>query len=292
MASVPLGDVHHTPTHDMALSQPDGSFSVSPDSFAARQQRQIHYSPDSGTRTAAFGLGIVNPGSPEVRSDHPRGPVQFESQSHVYPDTSYNSTYSKTPHAGESADAFLLPQTPSTARSFTRPFSKGGTPPTYNNMSFMEPNTPRGWKPRRWCTWPWHWRLHESSFMYLFFLFGVGCAVGHHVYYSTLNGQPADNQVQMLRYGTLLAFASKAGLSAAVVAAYRQRVWATVRTRLMSVAALDSLFSATEDFISLWNLEFIKNAKTAVGLAAFVWYVGPKQPAGSECYHRQEGEVS
>ncbi|KAK2068373.1 hypothetical protein P8C59_003013 [Phyllachora maydis] len=45
-----------------------------------------------------------------------------------------------------------------------------------------------------------------------------------------LDGRPADHQLLMLRYGTLLAWTSKAGLSAAVVMAFRQRVWTTVRT--------------------------------------------------------------
>ncbi|KAK3356454.1 hypothetical protein B0T25DRAFT_451700 [Lasiosphaeria hispida] len=107
--------------------------------------------------------------------------------------------------------------------------------------------------------------------MYLFFAFGSACALGHHFYYSALDGKPATDQLQMLRYGMVLAFASKAGLSAAVVLAFRQRVWTTVRTRLMSVAALDTLFAATEDVAALWNWDMVKNAKIAVALAVFVW---------------------
>jgi len=68
-----------------------------------------------------------------------------------------------------------------------------------------------------------------------------------------------------------LAFASKAGLSAAVVLAFRQRVWTTVRTRMMRVDALDSLFAASEDLWALLNWEMIRTAKIAVALAVFVW---------------------
>ncbi|KAK4447953.1 putative formylmethionine deformylase-like protein, partial [Podospora aff. communis PSN243] len=75
----------------------------------------------------------------------------------------------------------------------------------------------------------------------------------------------------MLRYGMALAFASKAGLSAAVVLAFRQRVWTTVRTKMMRVVALDSLFAATEDLWALLNWEVIRTAKVAVALAVFVW---------------------
>lgn len=61
-------------------------------------------------------------------------------------------------------------------------------------------------------------------------IFGIVCAGGHHAFYQALDGRPADHQLLMLRYGTLLAWTSKAGLSAAVVMAFRQRVWTTVRT--------------------------------------------------------------
>ena len=107
--------------------------------------------------------------------------------------------------------------------------------------------------------------------MYLFFTLGLACAIGHHIFYNALNGRVADNQIQMLRYGTLLAFAAKAGLSAAVVVAFRERTWTTVRTRFMSVAGLDSLFAAAEDLVALFNWEFISKAKTAAALAVFVW---------------------
>lgn len=116
--------------------------------------------------------------------------------------------------------------------------------------------------PRRWSS---SWNA------YVFFAFGLACAIGHHVFYSALNGKPADDQLQMLRYGTVLAFGTKAGLCAAVVAAYRQRVWTTVRTRFLSIGALDSLFAATEDLRALWNWELVKDAKTAMALAVIVW---------------------
>ncbi|KAF6831177.1 hypothetical protein CPLU01_06875 [Colletotrichum plurivorum] len=114
-----------------------------------------------------------------------------------------------------------------------------------------------------------HW--NSSWNMYLWLLLGIGFAIGHHVFYQTLDGQPADDQVRMLRYGTILAFAAKASLGAAVISAYHQRIWSTVRSRLMSIAALDSMFAATENFIALLNWEFLKSAKAAAALALFVW---------------------
>ncbi|OTB09399.1 hypothetical protein M426DRAFT_50796 [Hypoxylon sp. CI-4A] len=107
--------------------------------------------------------------------------------------------------------------------------------------------------------------------MYLSFLFGVLCAIGHHIFYKTLDGRQAEDQLSMLRYGAILSIASKAGLVAAVVVAYRQRIWTTVRSRFLSVAALDSLFAATEDVTALLNFEVYTRAKVAMLLAAFVW---------------------
>lgn len=120
------------------------------------------------------------------------------------------------------------------------------------------------------CTWwPWQWR--KSWNMYFCLLFGVACAASHHFYYWSLDGRPATNQIKMMRYGTMLAFGAKAGLSAAVIVAFRQRVWTTVRKRFMTVGALDALFSATEDSQAVMSWEMVQSAKVAALLAAYVW---------------------
>ncbi|TLD10450.1 hypothetical protein PgNI_05239 [Pyricularia grisea] len=115
------------------------------------------------------------------------------------------------------------------------------------------------------------WRWHSWWGMFLFGIFGIACAIGHHAWYSSLHGKKAERQLEYVRYGTILAFGAKAGLSASIVMAYRMRVWTTVRTRLMSVRALDSMFAATEDVTAFFNWEFISRAKTVAALVAFVW---------------------
>lgn len=126
--------------------------------------------------------------------------------------------------------------------------------------------------------WPKNGRLydckpkwHPSYTMYVCFLFGLLCAVGHHIFYASLDGKVAGGQSEMLRYGTILAYAAKAGFSAAVVSAFKQRVWVTVRTRFMSIKALDSMFAAAEDMVSMLNFEFLRDAKGAYALALFAW---------------------
>ncbi|XXG96238.1 hypothetical protein Hte_002519 [Hypoxylon texense] len=161
------------------------------------------------------------------------------------------SPHGRFQHSRTDSRANLL-STPSTTA-----WRSPRTPPPY---SAMMPPTNRRW---------WHWQSAWS--MYLSFLFGICCAIGHHIFYKTLDGRPAVNQLAMLRYGAVLAFATKAGLVTAIVIAFKQRIWTTVRSKFLSVAALDSLFAATEDLSALLNLEIYKRAKLAMLLALFVW---------------------
>lgn len=126
------------------------------------------------------------------------------------------------------------------------------------------------WSHRVRARW-WKERWHPSFSMYLSFIFGILCAVGHHIFYASLDGKLAGNQSEMLRYGTILAYSSKAGFCAAVISAFKQRVWVTVRSRFMSIAALDSMFAATENMMAMLSLEFLKDAKGAFALALFAW---------------------
>lgn len=114
-----------------------------------------------------------------------------------------------------------------------------------------------------------YWLPHYS--MYFFLLVGILFAVGHHLFYRSLHGQDATNQIRLLRYGAVFSFLCKASLAAAAVTAFRQRVWMTVRRKVLTLAAVDSLFAATEDLPSLFNLELFRQAKLAILLALYVW---------------------
>ncbi|TDZ15130.1 hypothetical protein Cob_v011964 [Colletotrichum orbiculare MAFF 240422] len=143
------------------------------------------------------------------------------------------------------------------------------SPPPYVASNYLGPPNDRGKSSRMRKP---HCSLWHSSWnMYLFLLLGIAFAVGHHMFYHSLDGKLAEDQVRMLRYGTILAFAAKASLGGAVIAAYQQRIWTTVRSRVLSIAALDSMFAATENLLSLVNWEFVTRAKAAAALALFVW---------------------
>lgn len=155
----------------------------------------------------------------------------------------------------ETSQAYLL-QTPPVTTEWTR---ESPTPPPYTPAG-LPPKSPK-----RWFVWRPEW------IMFVFLLLGLFAAIGHHLFYKALDDRLADNQVAMLRYGTILAFVAKAGFVAATVTAFRQRLWVTVRNKLLSVGALDSLFAATSDISALWNREIYQKAKICMLLAALVW---------------------
>jgi hypothetical protein len=107
--------------------------------------------------------------------------------------------------------------------------------------------------------------------MYGFFAVGISGAVSHHAFYASLDGTEVREQLLMLRYGAALSYVAKAFLMASVVLAFRQQIWATVRRKLLSVDAIDSLFAVIEDPSAMRNLEVFKSAKVAMFLALVVW---------------------
>ncbi|KAL2159467.1 hypothetical protein VTH06DRAFT_2472, partial [Thermothelomyces fergusii] len=104
--------------------------------------------------------------------------------------------------------------------------------------------------------------------MYLLFFLGLAFAVGHHAFYTSLDGKPADDQIRMMRFGGLLSYAAKASLLAAVIFAYQQQIWVTVIHNTLRLRTVDSLFAATNEPQSLLNWEFVKKARVAVCLAS------------------------
>lgn len=109
--------------------------------------------------------------------------------------------------------------------------------------------------------------------MYCFLLLGIAGAISHHVYYTHLNGMPARKQNTMLRYGTALAYITKASLVAAIIFGLKQQIWATFRRKNMRVSTIDSLFASVDDPHALLNLELVTKAKTAFALAMLIWLV-------------------
>jgi hypothetical protein len=107
--------------------------------------------------------------------------------------------------------------------------------------------------------------------MYIFFFFGILGAMGHHIFYNSLAGREASNQLQMLRYGTALAYFTKACLVGSIIIAYRQRLWLTVRSKTLYVSTIDGLFEVVEDLSALLNSELWTSATIPGLMALFIW---------------------
>jgi len=118
----------------------------------------------------------------------------------------------------------------------------------------------------------WHIYWTTPAIMASLFVAGVMGAVGHHIFYTHLDGQPATEQLMMVRYGTALAFFTKSMLVSCVIVCYRQRIWHTLRNKAMTINGIDGLFSATEDPTMFFlNWEMVRNGKLATLMAICSW---------------------
>jgi hypothetical protein len=120
----------------------------------------------------------------------------------------------------------------------------------------------------------WHIHWITPALIIVMFVAGVLGAMGHHLFYVRLDGEPAEEQLKMVRYGTALAFFVKSTLVGCIIMCYRQRIWHTFRTKPMTIMGIDGLFSATEDPSQFfYNWEMISNGKLATFMAICSWYV-------------------
>ena len=118
----------------------------------------------------------------------------------------------------------------------------------------------------------WHIYWTTPAIMASLFVAGVMGAVGHHIFYTHLDGRPATEQLMMVRYGTALAFFTKSMLVSCVIVCYRQRIWYTLRNKAMTINGIDGLFSATEDPTMFFlNWEMVRNGKLATLMAICSW---------------------
>ncbi|KAK4121688.1 hypothetical protein N657DRAFT_600860 [Parathielavia appendiculata] len=143
---------------------------------------------------------------------------------------------------------------------YPSPYGGPSPPGGPGNPRFAQLTDSTGWK-----------MIYGGWSMYILFSLGFAFAVGHHVFYNSLHGKPADDQIGMIRFGGLLSYAAKASLVAAVVFAYRQQIWVTVINNVLQLRTIDSLFAAVDEPQALWSWELFKKARIAVCLAVLAW---------------------
>ena len=125
--------------------------------------------------------------------------------------------------------------------------------------------------------------------MFTALIFGILLAVGHHMFYSSLSGKPADTdsyrilggqfalskQEVKIAIGTLFAFLVKAALALAVAIAYTQVVWKAVKRQETSLLTVDTLFSILGNVSSFLSVSVWWKYPLLLLLAITVWYVSP-----------------
>lgn len=116
-----------------------------------------------------------------------------------------------------------------------------------------------------------HW-YHPTSMLCLWFV-GVGLAIGHHFYYASLHGKPAEDQEWVIRYGTAFAFVIQASFGASLTIAVKQFSWTLVRRTWTSLRGIDAVFSITSNPASFLVGEIWRKMPTLVLVGILVWGV-------------------
>ncbi|KAL1595906.1 hypothetical protein SLS60_009596 [Paraconiothyrium brasiliense] len=119
--------------------------------------------------------------------------------------------------------------------------------------------------------------------MLALFISGILVSVGHHLFYSRLDGtvvQSAEEkasryvtQIWIIRYGTAFAFLAKTLLASAVVIAYKQHIWINLRSKANSIATINVIFAATHDFLAAMSPDLFVSATVPALLALATWFL-------------------
>ncbi|RSM19573.1 hypothetical protein CDV31_001460 [Fusarium ambrosium] len=114
-----------------------------------------------------------------------------------------------------------------------------------------------------------HW--YHPSLMAVPWLAGFALAVGHHVYYASIDGKDAEDQRWVICVGTGFAFLVKARFAANLGIAIKQLVWTMLRRRSMSLRGIDALFAITTDPTAFLVHDIWMGMPCLVLLAVLLW---------------------
>jgi hypothetical protein len=109
-----------------------------------------------------------------------------------------------------------------------------------------------------------------------FMISGALLALGHHLYYHTLNGTRVtsiEQQTWATRIGTGLAFVSRAFLVTAVGVAAARETWSTLRNKSIRLYGINSMFNVLNSPMAFFSLDLWRHAKSLTVLAIFSWCV-------------------
>ncbi|UKZ96609.1 uncharacterized protein TrAFT101_011387 [Trichoderma asperellum] len=105
---------------------------------------------------------------------------------------------------------------------------------------------------------------------------GILMAVGHHLFYMSLDKQTVGTQIQQewnARIGTGMAFCVKMFLTAAAGFAYVQVLWRTLKAREVKLGGIDAMFDVVNNPFSFLSWELWKKGFELVVLAGILWAI-------------------
>ena len=120
--------------------------------------------------------------------------------------------------------------------------------------------------------------LREPLQMPVCTLCGIVLALGHHFFFAYLDGRQASDegalsQQIVKQIGNAFAFLVLALLKAAILVAYNQYIWAIFRRRSLKIAVIDKALSLPSSLASSFSFELLGEAKLALIIGTFSWYV-------------------
>jgi hypothetical protein len=120
-----------------------------------------------------------------------------------------------------------------------------------------------------------HWRV--PAIIILAFVAGLAFALGHHAFYSSLDGQPVNawlfNQQINLAVGQAFAFLVRASLVISVGTSYWQVFWGTMLHGTLAVSQVDALAGMLGSILDLLNLKASTTRPVLIALALLSWMV-------------------
>jgi hypothetical protein len=114
----------------------------------------------------------------------------------------------------------------------------------------------------------------QTGYMFILALSGAALAIGHHVYYSRLDGTPvasAGHQQWAIRFGTAFSFLVKSCLQASTVLACGQCAWKVLRSKSLTMGGIDNIFALTSTPSSFLQWELYKEARPVLLVALLTW---------------------
>lgn len=121
-----------------------------------------------------------------------------------------------------------------------------------------------------------HWKV--PTIMAASLIVGVLFALGHHIFYSRLEGRIPDDkdiyrQSTNIAIGTLCSHVVRASSAIAIGVAYWQLFWQTAKSRAISIGALDSLAGVLNGAQNFFDFKAVSSGPYLMTFALLSWLI-------------------